>query len=223
MKKIFVNQLDKSVKFIIAFNFLLVANIAIFGQNDTPNIFEETDAEIQKLHDTALINHYSTLNTITTFKKDIAKNKYATEYMNHYSSNLGFRRRVFEWQLLSSKFIFFIVMVVVLSGILFSGLQFYQSFKLTSKFTRMANSKNLEQIEKIIDQESSKIEVSPTGGFSVTTSIVGLLVLGVSIGFFYLYLNHVYPINEKQMDNPKELNAQINKMEENAAKLDSPN
>jgi len=218
-----MHRLTKYLRFIFVCYFLYISIASASGQEERLNIFEELDADIQKSSigkSDSLIKCYSSLRTITIIERDIAKNRYTTEFMKYYINNFAHRKSIFEWQLLSSKFIFFLVMIVVLSGILFSGLQFYQSFKLTSKFTKMANSKNLDQIEKIMNQDSSTIEISPTNGFSVTTSIVGLLVLGVSIGFFYLYLNHVYPINEKQMDNPSELNLQINEKKETAPGLD---
>ena len=214
MKKIPIYKFNKYLKKIFILNFFIVSSTVISGQSDTinpaTNLFEGLDKEIKLPADTSsLLMNYRTLITISSYKKEIAENSYATEYSKKKINNFIHTIRVFEWQLLSSKFIFFIVMVVVLSGILFSGLQFYQSFKLTSKVIKIANSKNLDQIEKIVDQDNSNISVSPTNGFSVTTSIVGLLVLGISIGFFYLYLTHVYPIKETSIDNPTELNVQI--------------
>jgi hypothetical protein len=190
--------------------FLIIPVCESYGIQNHPIMsgFEE-DQKKGKSSDPDSSYIYKKILTNEILKRDIAMTTSDIEKWNYSIHNLSHRRRSFEWQLLSSRFIFFIVMFVVICGIIFSGLQFYQSWKMSLKFMNMANSKNLEQIEKLLEQEDSQITVSPSNGVSITTSVVGFLVLCVSICFFYLYLQHVYPINEAQIDNLRDINYSV--------------
>jgi hypothetical protein len=196
--------------------FLIISINESFGMQDDSSSFNDFRNQRERL-DLDSSNYYRNLYNNALAKKGIAAHNYEIALWKYSINNLSHRRRSFEWQLLSSKFIFFIVMFIVVCGIIFSGLQFYQSWKMSSKFTKMANSKNLEQIEKLLDQDESQITVSPSSGVSITTSVVGFLVLCISICFFYLYLQHVYPINEAQIDNLSSINAQLSNEEKNVA------
>jgi hypothetical protein len=83
---------------------------------------------------------------------------------------------VLAWQTTSSRIIFVVVLIIVITGLVFSGIQFYIA----------ASSK--------VDLPSSEIEIS-IKGFRLHSSILGLLILAISIAFFYLYLSYVYPIS----------------------------
>lgn len=116
-----------------------------------------------------------------------------TEYdINSYKH----RQSVFEWQHLSSIIIFWVVITIVLSGLLFSGMQFYISFKRASGTVSGKGEPDSSSAEK---RESlggvTEFEVSSTG-FKVSSSVLGIVILVISLAFFYLYLTHVYPVNE---------------------------
>lgn len=89
------------------------------------------------------------------------------------------RSRVFEWQLLSSRMIFGLVILIVAVGLYFSWLQF------------MAGQKENGGPEKA----STTLEASPTG-VKVSSPVLGVIILTLSLAFFYLYLVHIYPIEE---------------------------
>jgi hypothetical protein len=89
------------------------------------------------------------------------------------------RSRVFEWQLLSSRLIFGLVIPIVAVGLYFSWLQF------------MAGLKESASPEKT----STTLEASPSG-VKVSSPVLGVIILTLSLAFFYLYLVHVYPIEE---------------------------
>src|SRR5262245_43911370 len=55
----------------------------------------------------------------------------STEYYQYLISGYRYRHQVFEWQLFSSRMIFAAVLVLVFSGILFAGTQFYIGLKRT--------------------------------------------------------------------------------------------
>lgn len=84
--------------------------------------------------------------------------------------------KVLKWQYTSGKIIFWVVLFIVMSGLILSGIQFYYSSK--SNF----------------QQPYSEIKVGYSG-IRLHTSVLGLLILIVSIAFFYLYLKHVYPVS----------------------------
>lgn len=107
--------------------------------------------------------------------------KYQQSMQAYYDYTIrGFKHRskVFEWQLFSSKILFVIVILLVFSGIYFAAVQFYAGLK----------SKNIETEDTKLVLSAKSIEIS--------SPIVGLIILALSLGFFYLYLVYVFPIEE---------------------------
>lgn len=102
-------------------------------------------------------------------------------YYQYRTNGFDHRQRVFEWQLFSSKVIFAVVTFLVWTGIYFSWLQFKIDL-------------NKKPDEKG-DQKNSTIEAS-TSGIKVSSPVLGVIILVISLLFFYLYLQHVYPIEE---------------------------
>ena len=100
-------------------------------------------------------------------------------YYDYRISGYAHRERVFAWQLLSSRIIFVVVIFLVLTGIYFSWLQFSRSLK-------GAKGEELKE---------TTFEASATG-FKVSSPILGVIILAMSLAFFYLYLAYVYPISE---------------------------
>ncbi|MDZ7757700.1 hypothetical protein [Rhodohalobacter sp.] len=105
-------------------------------------------------------------------------------YYEYRVSGFEHRKNVFLWQLVSSKMIFFGVLLMVFCGICFSGIQFYKSMTMSK----------VEGVEAI-DTGVTEFEAS-TSGIKVTSSVLGIIVLVISLAFFYLYLVYVYPISE---------------------------
>jgi hypothetical protein len=95
-------------------------------------------------------------------------------YYEYRSNGYMHRQRVFEWQLVSSSVIFAMVVLIVLVGLYFSWLQFRLAMK-TGK------------------SETTTLEASQTG-FKVSSPVLGVIILTLSLAFFYLYLIYVYPI-----------------------------
>lgn len=99
-------------------------------------------------------------------------------YYQYHVGAYTHRRAVFEWQLFSSKVIFGVVILIVLAGLYFSWVQFAEGLR------------NQNGEEKI-----STVEANATG-IKVSSPLVGVVILTLSLAFFYLYLVHVYPIEE---------------------------
>jgi hypothetical protein len=106
-------------------------------------------------------------------------------YYNYLSQGLSYRLKVFRWQALSSIIIFYTVLILVFAGILFSGIQFYKSMKYAPGKGQ----------EGKTSQTLTEFEASATG-IKVSSPVLGVIILVISLAFFYLYLVYVYPIQE---------------------------
>jgi hypothetical protein len=92
-------------------------------------------------------------------------------YFDEMVFNANFRQRSFEWQLWSSRVAFGVTMAIIAAGIVFSGAQLFVGLKWPeTKFSFL--------------------------GLEISSSVVGLVILAMSLTFFYLYLVHVYPIQQ---------------------------
>jgi hypothetical protein len=124
------------------------------------------------------------------------------------------RANVFAWQLFSNRIIFFTVIILVLSGVYFSGVQFHSSMranriarelsqakrrKLRDADLRKEGSKSGQSTDSAVEPEVAQpiteLEASLTG-IKVSSPVLGVIILALSFLFFYLYIKFVYPIHE---------------------------
>ncbi len=103
------------------------------------------------------------------------------DYYVYRSEGLQHRRAVFVWQLFSAKLIFVIVLILVASGVIFAAIQFRRGIHdgAGSPGSR--------------DDLSTEMEIS-SKGIKINSPVLGVIILTLSLAFFYLYLVHVYPI-----------------------------
>lgn len=97
-----------------------------------------------------------------------------TSYYRYRVKGFEHRQRVFEWQYYSGIVIFIMVIGIVSIGLYFSWMQFHAN-------------------ENPNSMPESTIEASTTG-LKVSSPVLGVIILVLSLAFFYLYLVHVYPI-----------------------------
>ncbi len=138
--------------------------------------FFERFTEAQISGDSVEGSRFSQIGQTPSDFDSLTRARYLESYQEYYKYRVtGFqhRQKVFKWQLTSSKIIFTVVVLLVLMGIIFSGLQFRKG-----------------SIESKTELEVSKM------GLKVSSSILGVIVLVISLLFFYLYLVHIYPIQE---------------------------
>ena len=102
-----------------------------------------------------------------------AQADYNEAYWRYERDAIEHKRKVYAWQHTSSIIIFYVVIFLVLIGVLFSWLQF-----------RAAAYKG----------ESEELDASMKG-VKITSSTLGVVILVLSMCFFYLYLRYVYPVN----------------------------
>ncbi|WP_298432995.1 hypothetical protein [uncultured Jannaschia sp.] len=105
-----------------------------------------------------------------------AYNAAIRRHYDYQGTQLDHRLAVLRWQHLSSQIIFFVVIFVVVLGLYFSWIQFHRT-------------------PEDADPQITTIEASHTG-FKISSPVLGVVILALSLGFFYLYLAHVYPITE---------------------------
>lgn len=105
------------------------------------------------------------------------------EYYAYRISGLQHRSQVFQWQFFSSKVIFVTVLALVFLGIYFAAIQFHIGLRRKGK---METTNEEKQTELVVSTKEIK----------VSSSVLGVIILVISLAFFYLYLIYVYPIEE---------------------------
>lgn len=134
--------------------------------NDKGLVIDEMRSEIQRLE-----------GELDAYRQE--SYKLHLEYTKKYYSYLGQKADInieqFNWQRRASERLMWLVILVVFSGVVFSGVQLW----------RAANIKDLGG-ESTIEIEARKIKI--------TTSVVGVVVLAISIIFFYFFLIEVYRV-----------------------------
>jgi hypothetical protein len=123
-------------------------------------------------------------------------------YYDYHTAGYIHRGRVFQWQLLSSKIIFIIVTLLVFSGVYFAALQFHEGMRrratehLTSTSKSSSGSAEGGNAQAPgVNSEITKFSASAKG-IEVSSPVLGVIILVISLAFFYLYLVYVYPITE---------------------------
>lgn len=124
-------------------------------------------------------------------------------YFAYRASGYSYRSRVFEWQLFSSRVIFVVVLMLVLSGVYFAAVQFHVALRAATRRDRTKTREHSEEQPSTTPATAtppadvlslgSKVSAS-SSGVSVESSVLGVVILALSLAFFYLYLVYVYPI-----------------------------
>jgi cytoskeletal protein RodZ len=94
--------------------------------------------------------------------------------LSYYEWGLNHRMRVLWWQHVTTRAIFFVVLLLVGVGVYFSWVQFKAAPP---------------------SESSHELEVS-LEGIKVSSPVLGVIILTLSLAFFYLYLTFVYPVQE---------------------------
>lgn len=91
---------------------------------------------------------------------------------------------VFHWQGFSTKIMFWIVILLTLSGLGFAGIQFWLTFRYYDP-------------RKQPDAPKMDAEAKMSAdGIEFKTPVLGVTVLFISMAFLFLYMKYVYPIEE---------------------------
>lgn len=103
-----------------------------------------------------------------------------------------FKRRTYEDQLVQTRIIFFLVLVLVCAGLFFSWLQFRHSFHLK----RVLRSGTEAQGDSNNAATPLQDEFAfGKDGVVIRSAYLGVIILVISMAFFFLYLKYVYLIS----------------------------
>jgi len=101
-------------------------------------------------------------------------------------------RRLYENQLRESWIIFALVLVLVFSGLFFSWLQFQHAFLLKQVVKTSAASKTSASATPSSGPEEFTFGKD---GVVVRSAYLGVIILAISMAFFFLYIKYVYLIS----------------------------
>jgi hypothetical protein len=116
-----------------------------------------------------------------------------------------FDERSYRWHLFSTKLIFFLVILIVVFGLYITYVQFNRDYHDWSPpHPHPADTVRIGTIPAV-DGADSVIPLRPIstfkmgpGGLELSSQVIGLIVLTLSFGFFYLYVKEVYPMVENK-------------------------
>jgi hypothetical protein len=94
---------------------------------------------------------------------------------DYYTRLMDVNIDIFHVQRIASYVVLFLVFIVVTSGVLFSGFQLWKSVSVAGV------------------QASNDLEIS-AAKVRVTSSVVGIVVLAISLAFLFIYTREVYAI-----------------------------
>jgi hypothetical protein len=114
-----------------------------------------------------------------------------------------FKQRIYEWQLTSSKVVFVVVVLLVAAGVVFAAIQFWVGLVAARTLTSRGRELGDPVVGHGADPRDAAVQTAPdvsgtieasAAGLKVTTPVLGVIILTLSLLFFYLYLKFVYPI-----------------------------
>lgn len=115
-------------------------------------------------------------------------------YYEYRGEGLRHRGGVFAWQLGSSKVIFVVMVLLVLSGVYFSGVQFHSTLR-GWKLAADRQAAGEAAAGPSQDALGGELEAG-LDHLKVRSPVLGVIILALSFLFFYLYIVHVHPIQE---------------------------
>lgn len=129
---------------------------------------------------------------------------YAKAAFDHQVWQLRYRERAYEAHHVYTLWVFVLVCALVVLGMYLS----LREFNLDSR-RREALLARLTKRMKELSPGDGDAGAAPSttlgidaSGVKVTSPVLGVIILVVSMGFFYLYLKTVYPINELSASEP---------------------
>lgn len=116
---------------------------------------------------------------------------------NYHKYMFTQRMAIYNWQLNSGKILFFVVVLIVLIGLYLSYLQFKAS-TAHLEYRRnieasITTTDKIAGIDAVTSDPITKFEITKDG-FKIDSAVIGLVILVISIAFFFMYLRYVFPI-----------------------------
>ncbi len=98
-------------------------------------------------------------------------------YIEHLEWRFAYPKITFERQMRSFWLITTLLFILIISGLVFAFFQLYRAFQLGD-----------------VSSLQTQIAIETAGKLSIGSSIVGAIVLIISLVFFYLYLRYVFEV-----------------------------
>jgi hypothetical protein len=120
-------------------------------------------------------------------------------YYRKLEADYQYTTTAFRWHQVSSLVILLVVLVVVALGLYFSWVQFRRDLEAERKTAppKRASTAGQAPAESQAPSEpnppTSQVKLGPQG-IEVNSSVLGVVILVISLAFLYLYLAYVYPI-----------------------------
>lgn len=114
--------------------------------------------------------------------QNLADSATTVHVVNYYEWALQNRRSIISRQQSTGTIIFIAVLLLVAAGMLFSAIQFYMAVKAAGRSGVTP------------DAAAPTSFKASLAGIEISSSILGVIILTVSLAFFYLYLVHVFPL-----------------------------
>jgi hypothetical protein len=120
------------------------------------------------------------------------------DYARYVQWQRDYARRGWEWHLFSTEFLFAMVMAIVAFGLWLTHKQFQRDY--LPRRVAPAPADGSQPAPATADGPApSTFKLGPAG-LELTSQVVGLLVLAISVAFFYFYVKEVYPMREIDRD-----------------------
>lgn len=122
------------------------------------------------------------------------------DYARYVQWQRDYARRGWEWHLFSTQFLFGMVMAIVAFGLWLTHKQFQRDYvQQAAAPTADGSTAPPPPPPSPPLPAPSSLKLGPAG-LELTSQVVGLLVLAVSVAFFYFYVKEVYPMREVERD-----------------------
>jgi hypothetical protein len=138
-------------------------------------------------------------------QQELANAKRISAEAEYQVWSLKHAEEAYEWQHVSTMVIFVVVILLMVAGVVFSWIQFRQGMHhpvqaIASTVSTIAQSTSspgdaANEAPGVIEKSAvTEFSASPQG-IKVASSTLGVIILVISMCFFYMYLRYVYPIN----------------------------
>jgi hypothetical protein len=116
-------------------------------------------------------------------------------YNSMYFADFNIRREKFVRQELDERVNLWMVVCITVSGVLLAGIQLFMSYRLA-----LTGRAEFAKDTTLLAEQ---------GKISLQSSVTGVIILVISLAFFFVYVKWIYTIEEFQMQRPDNLRPQV--------------
>jgi len=150
---------------------LFLISLSVFGDG----LFDEIPTQEDKQSAQSISDE-----SVHSDKLRQAIEQYAVEKNNHKIWALQQVQRAYTWQHWGTYVIYMVVVILVFSGLIMAWRQFNAGLDTNGSGPAV-----------------NTIEISKSG-IKLSSPVLGLIILVISLGFFYLFIDEVYPLRDKE-------------------------